>query len=79
MNYKELLKKAFIGLTFYSVAELMYQVGKGSTLGVLSYHNITATDMITILSKYDKVPFRTKVILSSCKMKKEYLSKREKS
>lgn len=77
MNYKTILKRAFVGLAFYGVAELSYQVGKGSILGVLSYHDITANDAITNLSEYDRAPFRTKVILGSYKMKQEYLSKKE--
>lgn len=77
MNYKKILKRAFVGLTFYGVAELAYQAGKGNMLGILSHHDITAAEVITDLSEYDKAPFRTKVILGTCKMRQEYLSKRE--
>lgn len=77
MNYKKILKRAFVGLTFYGIAELAYQAGKGTILGVLSYHDITATDAITNLSGYDKAPFRTKVVLGSCKIQQEHLSKKE--
>ncbi len=79
MNHEKLLKRAFIGLAFYGVAELMYQVGKGDMLGILSHDNVAATDVIKDLSEWKMAPYSVKIILGSCKMKQKYLSKREKS
>lgn len=79
MAYKKLLKRVFVGLAFYGVAELSYQAGKGSILGILSYYDMTATDAITDLSEDDKTCFRTKIILGTCKNKQEYLSKRNRA
>lgn len=75
MKQKELLRKVLIGAAVYGVAELMYQVGKGTILGTLSYYNVTAMDAITALSTSEKRYYPKKVILGVCKMRQEYLSK----
>lgn len=79
MNYKKILKKVFVGLTFYGFGELMFQVGKGQMLAVLSHYNTSANDMITILSEDNEKPFPIKVILGSCKLKQEFYSHKEES
>lgn len=79
MSHKELLRKVLIGAAVYGVGELMYQVGKGDMLGIISYYNFTATDAITALSDDKKKSYPTNVILGVCRTRQEYLSKKHKS
>lgn len=76
MKHTKLLKALFIALVAYGYGDLMFHIGKGEMLGILSYYDTTADDAIEGLSELPVKTYALNIISWWCNAKKEYLKKK---
>lgn len=75
--HKKVIRGVLVCLSFYGFGELMYQVGKGRMLGIIShYSDVPLDELKPILSDMQK-KYPANVIWSVCKFTEETMDKKE--